>query len=60
MRSDEEADRFVDEGTMLYDELHAVIRRYLSEAPHLTYYEIVGAIECIKADVLDAKGKPRT
>lgn len=58
MRTDDEADKIVNEGTMFYDELHAVLRRYLHEAPHLTYYEIIGAIECVKQDALDAKGKP--
>ena len=58
MRTDEEADKMVEEGTMFYHELHAVLKRYCDEAPHLTYYEIIGAIECLKSDVLALKEKP--
>lgn len=41
------------EAGMVYDELHAVVKRYLSEGDKLTTLGVVGALEAVKADVLD-------
>ncbi len=41
------------EAGMVYDELHAVCKRYCSEGDRLTALGIVGALEAVKADILD-------
>lgn len=39
--------------TMVYHELHAVIKRYVSEAPDMTIFQVIGALEAVKQDVMD-------
>lgn len=39
--------------SMVYHELHAVIKRYLHEAPEMTVFQAIGALEAVKIDVLD-------
>ncbi len=46
-------DNSVNESQIVYDELHAVIKRYLSEGDTLTAFGILGAIEATKCDVMD-------
>lgn len=41
------------EAGMVYGELHAVVKRYLHESDKLTTLGVVGALEAVKADVLD-------
>ena len=41
------------EAGMVYDELHSVCRRYCSESDKLTVFGVVGALEAVKADILD-------
>jgi hypothetical protein len=41
------------EAGMVYDELHAVCYRYCSEGDKLTAFGVVGALEAVKADILD-------
>jgi len=41
------------EAGMVYDEVHAVCRRYCSEGDKLTVLGVVGALEAVKADILD-------
>lgn len=38
---------------MVYHELHAVCYRYCSEGDKLTVLGVVGALEAVKADILD-------
>lgn len=46
------------ESTQLYNELHNVVRRYQKEGTDaLTLYVIIGALEAVKADCLDALEK---
>jgi hypothetical protein len=49
-----------NEGTeagMIYHELHGVVKRYLSEGDSLTTFGVIGALEAVKADVLDMLGR---
>jgi cob(I)alamin adenosyltransferase len=39
--------------SMVYHELHAVIKRYMSEAPELTTFQVIGALEAVKLDVFE-------
>lgn len=41
------------EAGIVYNELHAVLKRYLSEGDKLSAFGVVGALEAAKADVLD-------
>lgn len=41
------------EANIIYDEVHAVVRRYLSEGDKLTCFGVIGALEAVKLDVLD-------
>lgn len=41
------------EAGMVYHELHAVCYRYCSEGDKLTVLGVVGALEAVKADILD-------
>lgn len=43
--------------SMIYHELHAVIRRYMSESGDTTVFAVVGALEAAKQDVLDTLGR---
>lgn len=42
-----------DAGKMVYDELHAVIRRYMAEAGDMSAFQMIGAIEAVKLDLMD-------
>lgn len=39
--------------TMVYHELHAVVKRYMDEAPEMTVFQLIGALEAVKADVME-------
>lgn len=41
------------EANQIYDEIHAVIKRATSEYDQLSCFAIIGALEAVKADVLD-------
>lgn len=41
------------EAGMVYRELHSVCKRYCSEGDKLTVLGVVGALEAVKADILD-------
>ena len=41
------------EAGMVYDEVHSVCKRYCSEGDKLTVLGVVGALEAVKADILD-------
>lgn len=41
------------EPKMIYDELHNVIRRWMSEGDELKAFEVIGALEAVKADYMD-------
>ena len=45
------------ETEMLYKELHAVIRRWMSEGDNLQAFSVIGALEAVKADYLDTLKK---
>jgi hypothetical protein len=38
---------------MVYNEVHSVCKRYCSEGDRLTVLGVVGALEAVKADILD-------
>lgn len=42
---------------MVYHEIHAVIRRYMDEAPDTTAFQIIGALEAAKADLMETLRK---
>lgn len=44
----------VSEGNQFYHELHGTVRRWMDEGDALTVFEIIGALEAVKADVLDS------
>lgn len=39
--------------SMIYHEIHAVIKRYMDEAPDVTAFQIIGALEAAKHDVME-------
>jgi hypothetical protein len=41
------------EAGIVYTEIHGVVKRYLSEGDKLTAFGVLGALEAVKADVLD-------
>jgi hypothetical protein len=41
------------EAGMVYNEIHSVCKRYCSEGDRLTVLGVVGALEAVKADILD-------
>ncbi len=41
------------EAAIVYDEVHAVVKRYLSEGDELSAFGVVGALDAVKLDVLD-------
>lgn len=41
------------EAGIVYDELHAVCKRYCHESDKLSALGVIGALEAVKADVLD-------
>jgi hypothetical protein len=43
----------MSESDQIYREVHAVIKRATKEYDELTVFQIVGALEAVKADVLD-------
>ena len=45
------------EAAIVYNEIHAVIKRYLSEGHKLSTFGVVGALEAVKQDVLDMLGR---
>lgn len=47
----------VSESNMLYHELHSIVKRWMDEGEYLTSFGIVGALEAVKADVLEAMSK---
>lgn len=51
--SDEESGDQSDAGKIVYDELHAVIRRYMAEAGDMSVFQMIGAIEAVKLDLMD-------
>ncbi len=44
----------VDEANKFYHELHNVVRRWTDEGDALTTFEIIGALEAVKGDVMDS------
>ncbi len=42
-----------NESSMIYDELHAVLRRWNAEGDALKAFEVIGALEAVKADYMD-------
>jgi hypothetical protein len=38
---------------MVYHEIHAVVKRYMDEAPDMTVFQLIGALEAVKQDVMD-------
>jgi hypothetical protein len=44
----------VEEGNQFYHELHNTVRRWMDEGDKLTTFEIIGALEAVKSDVLDS------
>jgi hypothetical protein len=44
----------VAEGNKFYHELHNHVRRWMDEGDKLTTFEIIGALECVKSDVIDS------
>jgi hypothetical protein len=43
----------LNEADLIYHELHSVVRRYLDESDKLTAFEVVGALEAVKADFME-------
>ena len=41
------------EAGIVYHEVHAVVKRYLSEGHKLSTFGVIGALEAVKLDVLD-------
>jgi hypothetical protein len=41
------------EAAIVYHELHAVVKRYISEGNALSTFGVIGALEAVKTDVLD-------
>jgi hypothetical protein len=39
--------------TMVYHEIHSVVWRYMGEAPDMTVFQLIGALEAVKQDVMD-------
>lgn len=44
----------VDEANKFYNELHNVVKRWMDEGDALTTFEIVGALEAVKSDVMES------
>ncbi len=44
----------VDEANKFYHELHNVVKRWQDEGDLLTTFEIIGALEACKMDVMDS------
>lgn len=38
---------------MVYHELHAVVKRYIEEAPDMTVFQVLGALRAVEHDILD-------
>lgn len=43
-----------DESDKFYDELHSTVIRWMSEGDKLTAYEVIGALEATKFDVMQS------
>jgi hypothetical protein len=44
----------VNEANKFYHELHNVVKRWMNEGDVLTTFEIIGALEAVKGDVVDS------
>jgi hypothetical protein len=45
---------YMTEADMIYDELHAVLRRWEHECVNLSAFAVIGALEAVKADYMDS------
>jgi hypothetical protein len=43
-----------EEGNQFYHELHNVVKRWMDEGDKLTTFEIIGALEAVKDDVMES------
>jgi hypothetical protein len=44
----------VDEANKFYHELHNTVKRWMDEGDALTTFEIIGALEAVKLDVMES------